>query len=70
MKVFFFRNQPECLEILVERQKRLVSKVLLDGLYDPDSQLSKLLPVSNDVMGDIIWKGMLTSKWEFYHDDQ
>ena len=51
-------------------QKRQVSKVLLDGLYDTDSQLSKLLPISNDVMGDIIWKRMLTAKWEFYPDDQ
>ena len=51
-------------------QKRLVSKVLLDGLYDLDSQLSKLRPVSNDVIVDIIWKRMLTAKWEFYPDDQ
>ena len=51
-------------------QKRLVSKVLLDGLYDPDSPLSKLLPVNNDVVGDIIWKKMLATKWEFYPDDQ
>ena len=46
----------------------MVSKVLLDGLYDTDSHLSKLLPVKNDVMGDIIWKEMLTTKWEFYPD--
>ena len=51
-------------------QKRLVSKVLLDGLYDTDSQLFKLRPLSNDVMGDIIWKRMLTAKWKFYPDDQ
>ena len=66
MKAFPVRFYSECHRV----QKRLVSKVLLDGLYDLDSQLSKLRPVSNDVMGDIIWKRMLTAKWEFYPDDQ
>jgi len=36
-----------------------VSKVLLDGLYDPHSPLSKLLGVRLEVLGEIIWKKML-----------
>ena len=56
---------------MIKEQKRLVSKVLLDGLYDLDSQLSKLLPVNKDVVGDIIWEKMLATKWVFYPaDDQ
>ena len=39
-----------------DRQKRQVSKVLLDGLYDPDSPLSMLLGVRTNVMGEIIWQ--------------
>ena len=66
MRVFPVQFYSDCHRV----QKRLVSKVLLDGLYDPDSQLSKLLPVRKDVIGDIIWKRMLIAKWEFYPDDQ
>ena len=54
---------------MIKEQQRQVSKVLLDGLYDPDSPLTKLLPVNKDVVGDIIWKEMLATKWEFYSDD-
>ena len=62
MTAFPLRFYSDCHRV----QKRLVSKVLLDGLYDPDTPLSKLLPVNKD----IIWKEMLTTKWEFYPDDQ
>ena len=40
----------------VNEQKRQVSKVLLDGLYDPHSPLSMLLGVRNEIMGEIIWQ--------------
>ena len=33
-----------------------MSKVLLDGLYDPDSPISKLLGVRTEVVGEIIWQ--------------
>ena len=39
---------------------------MLVGLYDSDSQLSKLLLVNKDVVGDIIWEKMLDTKWELY----
>merc|ERR1712126_36143 len=41
---------------LVRYQQRQVSKVLLDGLYDPDSPISKLLGVRTEIVGEIIWK--------------
>ena len=44
---------------LIWEQKRQVSKVLLDGLYDSDSPISKLLGVRTEVMGEIIWQEML-----------
>ena len=62
LNFFAVRFYSDCHRV----QKRLVSKVLLDGLYDPDTPLSKLLSVNKD----IIWKEMLTTKWEFYPDDQ
>ena len=40
-------------------QQRQVSKVLLDGLYDPDSPISKLLGVRTEVMGEIIWQELI-----------
>ena len=43
-----------------------VSKVLLDGLYDPDSPISKLLGVHTEVMGEIIWQKMLASNWQIF----
>ena len=52
---------------MIREQKRQVSKVLLDGLYDPDSPISKLLGVHTEVMGEIIWQ-MLARNWEFYPD--
>ena len=52
---------------LIKEQQRQVSKVLLDGLYDPDSPISKLLGVRTEVMGEIVWQ-MLARNWEFYPD--
>ena len=43
-------------------------KVLLDGLYDPDSPISKLLGVHNEVMGEIIWQKMLARNWQIFPD--
>ena len=51
----------------MREQKRQVSKVLLDGLYDSDSPVSKLLGVRTEVMGEIIWKKMLDVwNWQIY----
>ena len=49
-------------------QKRQVSKILLDGLYDSDSPISKLLGVRTEVMGEIIWKKMLVENWQIFPD--
>ena len=46
-------------------QKRQVSKVLLDGLYDQGSPISKLFAVRTEVLGEIIWKDV-TKKWQFF----
>jgi len=52
---------------LVREQKRQVSKVLLNGLYDSNSPVSKLLGVRTEVMGEIIWKKMLDVwNWQIY----
>jgi len=73
-------HKPERLEILLEarqtrkernrQQQRQVSKVLLEGLYDEGSPLSMLRGVCHDVMGEIIWKQMLLSKWQVFPEDQ
>ena len=44
-----------------------MSKVFLDGLYDPDSPFSKLLGVRTEVLGEIIWQN-LVQNWQFYLD--
>ena len=51
--------------MITREQKRQVSKVLLDGLYDPDSPLSKLLGVRTEVMGEIIWQE-LVKNWQIF----
>ena len=43
-----------------------MSKVLLDGLYDPDSPISKLLGIRTEVMGEIIWKENLVPNWQIF----
>ena len=52
---------------LIRQQQRQVSKVLLDGLYDPDSPICQLHGVRTDVMGEIIWQ-MLARNWQFFPD--
>ena len=54
------------LSRLIIEQKRQVSKVLLDGLYDPDCPLSMLLGVRTEIVGEIVWKEMLVKNWEIY----
>ena len=54
---------------LIREQQREVSKVLLDGLYDPDSPLSKLLGIRTEVVGEIIWQKMLVKNWQIFDSD-
>ena len=49
----------------MKEQQRQVSKVLLDGLHDPDSPISKLLGVRTEVVGEIIWQ-KLVENWQIY----
>ena len=49
----------------IREQQRQVSKVLLDGLYDPDSPISKLLGVRTEVVGEIIWQE-LVQNWQIF----
>ena len=51
---------------LITAQQREVSKVLLDGLYDPHSPLSMPLGVRMEVVGEIIWMEMLVWNWQIY----
>jgi len=53
---------------LIREQKRQVSKVLLDGLYDSDSPIFKLLGVRRVVIGEIMWKKMLAWNWQIFPD--
>ena len=53
------------IDRLIREQKRQVSKVLLDGLYDPDSPISKLLGVRMEVVGEIIWQ-KLVENWQIF----
>jgi len=50
---------------LIRAQQRQVSKVLLDGLYDLDCPLSKLLGIRREVVGEIIWQ-KLVEKWQIF----
>ena len=53
-----------CCEIIdkakQQRQQKQVFKVLLDGLNDTGSPLSKLLGVQKEVFEEIIWQVDLT----------
>ena len=51
---------------LIREQQRQVSKVLLDGLYDPDSPISKLLGIRTEVVGEIIWHKLLVENWQIF----
>ena len=50
---------------LIREQQRQVSKVLLDGLHDPDSPLFKLLSTRTEVMGEIVWQ-KLVQNWQIF----
>ena len=52
------------LSRLIRYQQRQVSKVLLDGLYDPDSPLYDLLGARLVVMNEV-WQ-VLKKDWEFF----
>ena len=54
----------------MREQKRQVTKVLLDGLYDPDSLLNMLLGVRREVVGEIVWKKMLAWNWKIFNDQK
>jgi len=58
-------HYPLRLNRLIREQQRQVSKVLLDGLYDPDSPISKLLGVRTEVVGEIIWQ-KLVENWQIF----
>jgi len=58
-------HDPLRLNRLIREQQRQVSKVLLDGLYDPDSPISNLLGVRMEVVGEIIWQ-KLVENWQIY----
>ena len=51
---------------LIRYQQRQVSKVLLDGLYDPDSPLSILLGDHHVFMKEV-WK-VLVEDWQIFPD--
>jgi len=59
------REEKRRLNRLIRKQQRQVSKVLLDGLYDPDSPISKLLGVHTEVVGEIIWQ-KLVENWQIF----
>ena len=50
---------------MIRDQQRQVSKILLDGLYDPDSPINKLLGVRTEIVGEIIWK-KLVENWQIF----
>ena len=55
------------LQSLHRIQRMQVARVLLQGLQDNYSSLSKLSSIQDDVIKDIIWKKMLNiKKWQFY----
>ena len=58
-------HYPLRLNRLIREQQRQVSKVLLDGLYDPDSPIFKLLGVRTEVVGEIIWQE-LVENWQIF----
>ena len=53
--------------MVIREQRRQVSKVLLDGLYDPDCPLSLLRGVETDVFWKIVWKEMLAWDWQIFY---
>ena len=51
---------------MIREQQRQVSKVLLDGLYDPDCPLHLLLGAHHVFMKEV-WIE-LTKKWQLFSD--
>ena len=47
----------------MRKQQRQTSNVLLDGLYDPDSPIFKLLGFCREEMGEIIWQKLMKN-WQ------
>ena len=63
--VFYQIDTQICIFLrLIKEQQRQVSKVLLDGLYDPKSNLSLLLGAHHLVMQSV-WKELLKS-WRLF----
>jgi len=53
---------------LIKEQKSKVQKVLLDGLYDPESNLSKLrMPAVKSPLMKIIWD-KVTEDWQVFNE--
>ena len=53
---------------LIRYQQRQMSKVLLDGLYDPDSPLFTLLGARHVIMNKV-WQ-VLKEEWQVFPDEQ
>ena len=66
IQIYHHKNLKNLSRLIIE-QKRQVSKVLLDGLYDPDCPLSMLRGVRTEVIGEIVWKRMLVWDWQSFH---
>ena len=47
-----------------------MSKVLLNGLYDPNCLLSMLRGVRTEVIGEIVWKEMLAWNWKIFPEEK
>ena len=67
----FFRfpyqwSQPVFCPRLIQEQKQQVSKVLLDGLYDPDCPLHVLFGAHHVFMKEV-WLE-LGKEWQIFHD--
>ena len=60
--IIFFKLEIQTViaRLKIREQQRQVSKVLLDGLNDIGSPLSKLLGVRKEVFEEIIWQVDLT----------
>merc|ERR1719458_1724582 len=62
-------RQRRRLAKLIKEQKPKVRKVLLDGLYDPESNLRKLrMPAVKSPLMKIIWD-KVTEDWQVFSDE-
>ena len=62
----FLQHEKLIITRLIREQQRQVSKVLLDGLYDPDSPLFLLMGDHHVVMKEV-WK-VLVENWQVFPD--